>query len=321
LKKKLDLAVIILCKDSSESLLNALISAKSICRQVIVLDTGSKDDTPKIAARFGVELHFFQWVNDFSKARNYALQFVRTEWVLMLDSDEMIDIDSYYEFIEKSIIGNEVGGIRIKIKNVLDKSQSEHKYTRLFKSNKKILFKGKIHEQIAESITDLNLEIIDSDILIYHWGYAVNKEERITRNRLLLEEEIKENPNDPWLLYHLAETEFSAGNFANSQELFFKIYESEFLTIEQKEISRIRLAQICLKDDKFDELDTFLDFVSLDKNKEGFRLYILATSFLVRGKVDKTKEILDKFIVRESDLVPKDQLDKIIDLIKQIENT
>lgn len=319
---KLNIAAIILCKDSSETILNAIISAKSICKQVIVVDTGSTDNTPQIATKNGCELHFFQWCNDFSKARNYALKFVRTDWVLVLDSDEAINIESYLDFIKSTKIADKVGGIRVKIKNLLadDKTSTEHSYTRIFRANKKIKFKGKIHEQIADSIFECNLEIIDSDILIYHWGYSINKEERANRNRELLEEEIKENENDPWLKYHLAETEFSAGNSEKSKSIFEEIYNSQFLTQEQKETSKIRLGQIALKEENFEKINYYLDFKSSDTNKEGFRQFIIAISELIQGNFERTKDIIDKFIVRNSNLVPKEQLANIETLLKKMES-
>ena len=53
--------------------------------QIVVVDTGSTDGTREIAARCGAEVYAFVWGDDFSAARNAALERARGDWVLVLD--------------------------------------------------------------------------------------------------------------------------------------------------------------------------------------------------------------------------------------------
>ena len=59
--------------------------------EIIIVDTGSSDDTKKIAATFPkVKTYDAQWENDFAKARNKSLKYAKGEWILVLDADERI---------------------------------------------------------------------------------------------------------------------------------------------------------------------------------------------------------------------------------------
>ena len=57
---------------------------------MVVLDTGSVDDTPEIAARCGARVAHFTWIDDFSAARNAALALTDADWCLVLDADEWL---------------------------------------------------------------------------------------------------------------------------------------------------------------------------------------------------------------------------------------
>ena len=61
---------------------------RSLANQIVVVDTGSTDRTVEIAKEFGAEVHSFTWSDDFSAARNAALEHATGDWVLALDADE-----------------------------------------------------------------------------------------------------------------------------------------------------------------------------------------------------------------------------------------
>jgi glycosyltransferase involved in cell wall biosynthesis len=60
--------------------------------EVVVVDSGSKDDTVKIAHDYGATVVNFQWSGKWPKKKNWALQNVpfRNDWVLIVDADEWI---------------------------------------------------------------------------------------------------------------------------------------------------------------------------------------------------------------------------------------
>ena len=78
----------VITKNESESLPKWLDSMGRIADEMVVVDTGSTDETVSIARAAGARVCFFQWVDDFAAAKNYALDQATGDWVLFLDADE-----------------------------------------------------------------------------------------------------------------------------------------------------------------------------------------------------------------------------------------
>ena len=318
---KINIGVAIITKDAELSIENAIRPVLPVVRQVVVVDTGSTDKTPSIAARLGAEVYFRMWDDNFSNARNYALSFIRTEWVLSLDSDETLDINSFNKniFLLKN---NKVGGIQARILNFLKPDdisyQTEHTYTRLFRNHTNIRFEGSIHEQINNSVISAGYEIAESEIIINHFGYINTSTEKISRNQALLEKELRQKPQDEWYKFHLAETEFAAGNISKAKELFESLVFSEELTIDQKEKSCIRLSQIALKNDLFNDIEKWLGIRSTNIHTEGFRKFILATALMMQQKFEEAALLLDSDDVKNSSLVDRISLNQAFEVISTV---
>ena len=318
-------------KNGSANIAQALVSSKCFCSQLLVVDTGSDDETPLICKKIGAEVHFFEWTGSFSDARNHALRLMRSDWILILDSDETLDIESFKNDIE--LFNNEtIGGIRVKINNVLkDKDSStiySHRYTRIFRNlrksdsdpsqNRTFSFTGRIHEQIAESIEKEGFTIVDSEIIINHYGYAEKNEDKIKRNKTMLEQEIAEKPNDDWLLFHLAETEFSGSNYEKAEEIYLSILNSKNLSTEQNEKSMLRLAQIALKIDNHDNVIKYTSFSSENADREGFRRFILGISLLINRDIASAAKEINSDECNRSLLVDKKQLEQTKELLRAL---
>ena len=84
------LSVAMIVRDEQEVLAESIESVGKIADEIVVLDTGSTDRTPELAARLGATVHRTPWENDFSAARNQCLRFVGGNWVLWLDAGERI---------------------------------------------------------------------------------------------------------------------------------------------------------------------------------------------------------------------------------------
>ncbi len=84
------LSVAMIVRDEQEVLAESIESVRKIADEIVVLDTGSTDRTPELAAQLGATVHRTPWENDFSAARNHCLRFVSGNWVLWLDAGERI---------------------------------------------------------------------------------------------------------------------------------------------------------------------------------------------------------------------------------------
>lgn len=317
----LDLTALMIVRNGEEHIANALESILPVTKQIIVVDTGSVDKTPTIATRMGSEVHFLEWENDFSKARNYGLQFARYPWVLVIDHDEVLNQKSLLENFHLTNEPN-VGGLRVKITNHVKRGDSytktHHTYTRIFRNHPQIRFEGPIHEQIAQSILDAGFEIIETDIQIDHYGYSTINIDKISRNRKILEKVLEENPDDDWALFNLAETEFSVSNIDKAEKLYEKLLDSFQLNPEQIEMVRIRLGQIALKKDEYRKVYQYCNFVSEDSHREGLRLLVWGTALLMEHRFDEAKEIFDKPELQISDMVDKNQIKNALEVISLV---
>lgn len=84
----LSLAMIV--KNEGALIERVLACAKPICDEMVVVDTGSTDDTVAKAEAMGARVAHFTWVDDFAAARNYSFSLCTGEWILWLDADDII---------------------------------------------------------------------------------------------------------------------------------------------------------------------------------------------------------------------------------------
>ena len=190
---KLTLSMIV--KNEEKYLRECLNSVKDVVDEIVLVDTGSTDNTIKIAEEYGAKIFNFDWVNDFSAARNYALSKSSGEWILYLDADERLDNNSVAE-LRKIISRNSLVAYNCTVKNYDTEGSRDNslQYTRLFFNSPAITFHGKVHEQIESSLIENNYRILSSNVLIHHIGYDVSideKRKKALRNLSLLEEEYR----------------------------------------------------------------------------------------------------------------------------------
>jgi glycosyltransferase involved in cell wall biosynthesis len=307
----------IIAKNEEANIEKCIKSINKICSNVVVVDTGSDDKTSVIASKLGANVFFHKWNNDFSLARNYALKYIYSDWIISIDADEEVVLESFENEIEKIFNDNDmtkIGGISVILNNFLDtnlQTSKQHRFTRIFRNNKNIFFQGKIHEQISDSITTIGFDIIDSEIIFNHYGYIGKNEQKELRNKELLESSLEQNENDDYLSYHLAHTEFSIGNFDKAMELFWKLKNSIQLSDLQIEEVRLKIGQILLKRDKFEEAINELDFRAKSVDNEGLRLSVVGAANLSLLRFQEAKKIYDAPEISLSNLVDKNMLQNV----------
>jgi glycosyltransferase involved in cell wall biosynthesis len=211
------LSLTIIAKNESNNLKRCLASVKHLVDEIILVDTGSTDNTKEIAQACGARVFDFAWSNDFSEARNFALQQSTGDWNLVLDADEYI-INDCGKAIRQFIKGRRRIG-RIKIINKFEQDgegrESQVFISRLFPKGS--FYAGRIHEQV---ITDLPYE--NTCIKVYHDGYF--KKNKSGRNLKLLHAAIADNPSDSYLLFQVAKEYRMMGEHRKADDFFAKCY-------------------------------------------------------------------------------------------------
>lgn len=196
---KINLVMIV--KNEERSLRKCLKAAKPLVDRMIVVDTGSEDRTRSIAEDMGAELYTFEWINDFSAARNYALEQSDGDWNLILDADEYIRPCKRMD-LERMLKGRKgpwLGGIlRYDVyTEETGTSVSTSVLPRLLP--KEIRYIGRIHEQPEGDLPCFRVPL-EAD----HDGYLYTDKGERNLPYLLLEAE--EHPEDGYYQYQLAST-------------------------------------------------------------------------------------------------------------------
>ncbi|EIJ78037.1 glycosyl transferase family 2 [Bacillus methanolicus PB1] len=211
--KKPVISLCMIVKNEADCLPRCLQSVKDIADEIIIVDTGSTDETVKVAKNFGAQVIMAPWQGDFSQARNAGLNRARGTWILFLDADEELDADDK-EQLRICSEHLEFEGFFLQVHN--HSGETLHSPTatvnpilRMFRNRPEYRFRGYIHEQIVSSILDRqpNAAFHITAVKIHHYGYAgtaVANKDKIRRNLQLLEKALAEHPNDPFHHYNIA---------------------------------------------------------------------------------------------------------------------
>src|SRR5262249_29685719 len=98
-------SVCIIARNEAHNLPAAIASVQSCVEEIIVLDTGSTDNTVEVAQELGIQVHCKPWQDDFSLAKNKVISYATSDYILVLDSDEQLLPESrtaIQSFIEQS---------------------------------------------------------------------------------------------------------------------------------------------------------------------------------------------------------------------------
>jgi glycosyltransferase involved in cell wall biosynthesis len=221
MRESLSLCMIV--KNEEKHLELCLNSVKGYVNEIIIVDTGSTDDTKRIASEFTEKIFDYKWIDDFSAARNYAISLSNCEYILILDADEVIENPD--EIKEAIRLNKDV--YLFTIKNTLSNGGSySHIAYRMFRNHLGLKFENRLHEHLnIESIP--NLAIGRSNALINHVGYTAEitlEKDKNKRNLELIKKEARVNPTD-YNIYNLGRSYFTVGDYPVALRYFQKSYQ------------------------------------------------------------------------------------------------
>lgn len=198
------LSVCLIVRNEERHLARCLESVKSLAPQIVVVDTGSTDDTKKMASGLGAEVFDFAWTGDFAAARNVSLDRARGRWILVLDADEYLPAASV-ESLRSLIETPADRAFHLLNKSTSDggKSGMTGKIVRLFPNRPDVRYEWPVHEQVVTSLRRAGVPVMDSDIEIFHTGYSdpENNKRKQARNLEILERSISSGSREPMLLF------------------------------------------------------------------------------------------------------------------------
>lgn len=208
---------LLIVSNEAEFLPGCIASISESVDEILVVDTGSLDNTVELARQAGARVVHFPWVDDFAAARNFAIASCRTPWALYIDADERL-----------------APGFRGPIRSIIDPrwlaadvllrpraNYTPCRLTRLFRIDPRIRFEGAIHETILPSLeraSGAGKPIALTGLEIDHLGYEGDLTAKHHRNLPLLLRCVEEWPGRVYYRLHLAETLLGLGRIEESLE-------------------------------------------------------------------------------------------------------
>jgi len=269
-------------KDAESTLAQCLESVRGVMDEMVIGDTGSIDSSCEVARCYGARVIPVPWENEFARARNRALEAVQSEWVLVLDADEVLDADAR-NAIPALLERSSVDGYLVPIWNYVPTrhehlwdrpakpnpgkleaaakypAYTDHENVRLFRRLPEIRFVGRVHETVGSTILETGRKLGRASFIIHHFGFVVEAETRARKNHIYRElgrEKIRDMPDNAQAHLELGLVEFdNFNNDAEAAKLFARACELNprltvawlFAGLVRVRLGQYREALACLK--------------------------------------------------------------------------
>lgn len=276
--KRKTVSLCMIARDEESSIGKAIKSTLALVDEIIVVDTGSRDNTRIIAEGYGARVIDFPWRDDFAAARNAALAEASCDWILVLDTDEQLQGVRPVEF-QRLLHEREAVGYRVRMVNDRGGAPlTRFPQVRLFRSHPEVRYRYPVHEQITPSLAVLGaaegLAIADSPLVILHGATEGDaRTQKRERNLRLLRKAVVRHPEEPYFEFQLASESLSkldeealpVAGLGNSRHYL----ESAWRKVAAQPATMRRLL-------------TYGDFLAAD----------LAAALLAEGRADDAAEVL-----------------------------
>jgi glycosyltransferase involved in cell wall biosynthesis/2-polyprenyl-3-methyl-5-hydroxy-6-metoxy-1,4-benzoquinol methylase len=279
--------------------------------ELIIVDTGSTDNTVEIAKEFTDKVYFHQWNNNFSEMRNITIKYANGEWFFYIDGDEVVsNPEGLIEFFKYSEYKkNNAACVSIKNLNTsnIEEGFSVFLAPRLFKRDEDFHFEGAIHNQpkYKEPLIVLNSELL-------HYGYVTNDKElmekKFQRTSIILKNELKTNPENIYYLFQLSVSYSMHEDIEDAFEPILKAYnlvKCKNLNLEHYMYVYTHLVKIYLAKGKYKEAEKIcLEAITTDKHSIDLQFYLAKSQLNMcknREAIESYREYLIKRDIKNNE--------------------
>lgn len=295
------LSIVMIIKDEEDVLERSLLALvplmKEIESELVILDTGSTDNSVEIAKKYTDKVYFKEWNKNFADMRNESIKYAKGEWILILDADEeLIYYSRLVEFFNNNIY-KKYNSASIELKNIF--SEDGKKFSigtlpRLFRQAIDFRYEGAIHEQpIYKAPMFMNVATFN------HYGYFFTNEElrqrKSKRNKEILFKAL-ENNKDPYIYYQLGKDFDVSGE--QSEALYYLEESKKIYSRNQKVPVFVyqNIARLYLSKNMYIKcINLCLEYIEKD-NKNIDMYFYLATSQMGIGEYKKSIDNYKRYI-------------------------
>ena len=221
------LALCLIAKNEENDIERCIRSVRGIVDEIVVVDTGSTDRTVEIAQRCGAAVFHYEWNDDFSAARNFAIGCCTGDWLLLLDADEALFAEDA-EKLRALIDRTDKDGFHLIIHNYTGKTAGgdyvTHVGLRLVRNNHRYHYAGEIHEQVVRRDgRPVGDAFSQTDIRVHHYGYLeseVRSKNKRQRNIPILEKQLKNHPDNAFTLFNMGNEYMAMNDFRRALDYY-----------------------------------------------------------------------------------------------------
>lgn len=304
------ITVCLIVKNEEDCLDRVLGNVKPHVNEIVVLDTGSTDRTVEIAKSHGALVKQYTWNDDFASARNESMKYATSEWILVLDADEILANDDWVNL--KQVIGttshemffliqttytNKSILFNWKINDLaIPESQGytgyfESPLTRLFRNTPLIRFHGAVHENAWHDQPAIRPQ--NTNIRIHHYGKSRNEVRMQEKSDLYFrigKKKLVEMPTNSHAIYEMAVQLWEMGDKTDAEQYFIKALEVD----PGHENARVLYGCFLHQQYRFVEsLEMFID--AIRRNPKNSEAHFYVSSVLIDlKKYDFAMEMIDK---------------------------
>ncbi len=218
------LTVCMIVRDEEKTLPRCLQSVKAVADELIVVDTGSKDNTVSIARGFDASVFHFEWRDDFAAARNESLEHASCDWILQIDADEELLLASI-PYLRKSILNPSALCYFIRCDNGPRYEGSRFaSLCRLFRNHPRLGYRRPYHEGIDTDAQGLLTQepewriAFEKNIVIRHYGYEPSIiRQKYERGLSIMKSYLRNNPDDAYVLTQLGGSYSGLGRYEEAK--------------------------------------------------------------------------------------------------------
>lgn len=237
------ISLCMIVKNEEKNLERCLSSYAPLMDEIIVVDTGSTDRTKEIAARFTEKIYDFEWINDFSAARNFSFEKATCDYIFSADADEVLDEENREQFaILKQVLDEKIEIVQMYYGNQFQNG-TIYNYDcelrpKLFKRLRTFTWIEPIHETVRTLPV-----VFDSDIVITH----MPEESHTKRDLEAFERMVSENKRVSSRLHNIYAKELFVSGDASDFERAVPFFEESILDDNRAEDEKLEAVCVLAK--------------------------------------------------------------------------
>lgn len=246
-------------RNEAHQLADCLEPVAGLFDEIIVVDTGSSDGTPEVAARYATRVVSRPWCDDFSAARNESLQHATGEWIFWLDADDRLDAKNVGR-LRELLMQLEPRAAYLMETVCLSRDVAEGErlvsHLRLFPRDERLHWEGRVHEQVRPCPSTLGYELVLAPVQILHTGYVdqATAARKLHRDIRLLRMDYAVDPTNPGTLLHLGLAYARLGQLDQARHYLEQVLQQATWPCDYLRRVYATLSELALQQGRFDEV-------------------------------------------------------------------